>query len=334
MLSHIRTYKRKIKQVIFETEKYGFFRLLIVLNGLSFSKLLVYVLKRNRNVYKNVDYKYIVESQSEFTSVVMPFSEKIKKLQNEYLKANGYIMKKKMDIGLCEVCNKTSIFNIDEIEDKEGNVNWRETLRCGYCGLNNRERMMWKKIVDLQIKREARVYVSERLTPFYLYLKHIFPQCIGSEYFPNICNGERNNAGILNEDIMNLSFEDELFDLVICRDVLEHVHDYRKALSEMCRVLKNDGILVVSVPLKLESYNDEVRTIYENGIRRYVMEPEIHGNPIDCGGSLVYTIPGWEMIDYMKYLFKTINCEFVFSIEKGYFADSKGIPQYFLVARK
>lgn len=52
----------------------------------------------------------------------------------------------------------------------------------------------------------------------------------------------------LAADIKSLPFEDDAFDLVICSEVLEHVLDHRAAVSEVVRVLKRGGTLVVSVP--------------------------------------------------------------------------------------
>jgi ubiquinone/menaquinone biosynthesis C-methylase UbiE len=46
----------------------------------------------------------------------------------------------------------------------------------------------------------------------------------------------------------NLPFEDASFDKVLCLDTLEHVEDARAAISEIHRVLKTDGLLVLSVP--------------------------------------------------------------------------------------
>jgi SAM-dependent methyltransferase len=45
-----------------------------------------------------------------------------------------------------------------------------------------------------------------------------------------------------------LPFRDRSFDLVICSEVLEHIEDHRTAVTELVRVLKNGGELVVSVP--------------------------------------------------------------------------------------
>ncbi len=49
-------------------------------------------------------------------------------------------------------------------------------------------------------------------------------------------------------DITRLPFSDESFDLVICSEVLEHIPDDRKALTELARVLKTGRPIVVSVP--------------------------------------------------------------------------------------
>ncbi|MBW2142822.1 MAG: class I SAM-dependent methyltransferase [Deltaproteobacteria bacterium] len=49
-------------------------------------------------------------------------------------------------------------------------------------------------------------------------------------------------------DIRCLPFEDNYFDLVICSEVLEHIDDHERAVSELSRVLKPGKDLVVSVP--------------------------------------------------------------------------------------
>ncbi len=49
-------------------------------------------------------------------------------------------------------------------------------------------------------------------------------------------------------DITRLPFADHRFDVVLCSEVLEHIHDHHRAIAEMVRVLKRGGQLVVSVP--------------------------------------------------------------------------------------
>lgn len=46
----------------------------------------------------------------------------------------------------------------------------------------------------------------------------------------------------------NLPFEDETFDVVYSSHVLEHVNDEGKTLSEINRVLKKSGVLIIGMP--------------------------------------------------------------------------------------
>lgn len=60
------------------------------------------------------------------------------------------------------------------------------------------------------------------------------------------------NAKIM--DVRNLEFLDEFFDIIIMSEVLEHIEDGDKALSELTRVLKKDGIFLLTAPY-LSTYN-------------------------------------------------------------------------------
>ena len=54
--------------------------------------------------------------------------------------------------------------------------------------------------------------------------------------------------GTLVADINCMPFRDDFFDLVICSEVLEHIHEHEEAIYEIIRVLKPGKDLVVSVP--------------------------------------------------------------------------------------
>jgi ubiquinone/menaquinone biosynthesis C-methylase UbiE len=49
-------------------------------------------------------------------------------------------------------------------------------------------------------------------------------------------------------DITNMPFCDDSFDIVICSEVLEHIPDDAKAMSELIRILKPGKTLAISVP--------------------------------------------------------------------------------------
>jgi len=54
--------------------------------------------------------------------------------------------------------------------------------------------------------------------------------------------------GTYAADITDLPFRDQSFDFVICSEVLEHIPEDHKAVSEIIRVLKDGHFMAVSVP--------------------------------------------------------------------------------------
>jgi SAM-dependent methyltransferase len=75
---------------------------------------------------------------------------------------------------------------------------------------------------------------------------------------------------IINGSILELPFEDKSFDLVCAFDVIEHVEDDIKGVSELKRVCKSDSWVIVSVPafMFLWSHHD----VINHHFRRYTMQ--------------------------------------------------------------
>ena len=51
-------------------------------------------------------------------------------------------------------------------------------------------------------------------------------------------------------NITEINVKANKYDLIICYHVLEHVVDDNKAISELYRVLKNDGVCLIQTPFK------------------------------------------------------------------------------------
>lgn len=68
-------------------------------------------------------------------------------------------------------------------------------------------------------------------------------------------------------DLMKLPYRDGSFDFVSGLDVIEHIKDDIYAISEMSRILKKNGILIISVPHRMKYYTDQDRLI--GHYRRY-----------------------------------------------------------------
>lgn len=50
------------------------------------------------------------------------------------------------------------------------------------------------------------------------------------------------------QDITNMKFRDNFFDAIVCTEVIEHIEHPEKAIEEMRRVLKPNGMLIISFP--------------------------------------------------------------------------------------
>lgn len=58
------------------------------------------------------------------------------------------------------------------------------------------------------------------------------------------------NKNVILGDAGDLPFPNSCFDRVVCSEVLEHINDDNKVISEIHRVLKNKGFALISVPNK------------------------------------------------------------------------------------
>jgi ubiquinone/menaquinone biosynthesis C-methylase UbiE len=63
-----------------------------------------------------------------------------------------------------------------------------------------------------------------------------------------IPNAHPDNCLVMKADIRKLPFAAASFDCVICSEVLEHIPEHHAALKELVRVLKPQGVIVISVP--------------------------------------------------------------------------------------
>lgn len=85
-----------------------------------------------------------------------------------------------------------------------------------------------------------------------MYVEHLTPHAgmvAGLEYdFERAQEAHQRSQHILNAAGENLPFTIETFDLILSHEVLEHVQDDRAAVSEMARVLRPGGRMVIFVP--------------------------------------------------------------------------------------
>lgn len=182
----------------------------------------------------------------------------------------------------------------------------------------------------------SKVYLTEAVTPLYRFIDHYFKtnNITGSEYLSDTLEPGTVVNGIRHEDLCQLSFEQNKFDLVICLEVLEHIYDYSQAIDQLYRVTNSGGKLILSVPftpLNKENttrcyYNDKNELIHE-------LKPEYHGDPVgDNKGILCYRYYGWQLIDELKQVgFKKAE---LISVWSGYYGIIGGPDISFVLCEK
>jgi SAM-dependent methyltransferase len=74
----------------------------------------------------------------------------------------------------------------------------------------------------------------------------------------------------LRGDLTRLPYRDKSFDFVSALDVLEHIKHDQLAISEMSRILKEEGILFITVPHRMKYYTHQDRII--GHYRRYEID--------------------------------------------------------------
>ena len=245
--------------------------------------------------------------------------------------------------GWCEVCERPSAFRVDKLwggKPLEGwawQPNWRERCVCVGCHLNTRQRVIAARVRDhvrAHASRPMEVYLTEQVTPIYRWLARSVPgaRWIGSEYLgPTVAGGSSDAAGIRHEDVERLSFADASFDLVVSNDVLEHVDEPEQALSEILRVLRPGGCLLLTVPFHTDLEESRRRAkVTGSGIVHYL--PEVyHGNPVSSDGSLVFTDFGWQFLDRMRALgYADVALHLYWDESRGYY----GVGEHYIKAIK
>lgn len=238
--------------------------------------------------------------------------------------------------GYCKFCDESVSFNVDWLYSNLLVPNYRERMICSICGLNNRQRFIASLLkIELEGTANKKVYIYEQVTKFYknIYLnfskKH---EIIGSEYLGFEKNKGELVNGIRHEDALDLSFEDSSLDIIISQDVLEHVPNYVQAIRESYRVLKEKGILLISVPFDFNKDITEQRAKIDNNELVHLLPEVYHGNPIDENGSLVFFDYGWDLLEQFKHNgFKNI---FLVSYWNYFYGHIGGSDQFIFIAIK
>ncbi len=217
--------------------------------------------------------------------------------------------------GVCTICGKLTLFIFT-------NRNLRESGKCLRCKSSNRQRQMMSIFIDTvaevtglqstdcdslmnthanntQLKK-LKIYNTETVGALHNQLSKL-PNYQASEYFGYKYKSGDIVHGVIHQDLMATSFDDESFDIILSSDVFEHVPDPYKGFSEVFRILRPGGRHIFTVPFYSDRFHDEVRAIVDaDGSIENLMPPMYHRDPIRPEGIIVYVIFSWEMLDKLR----------------------------------
>ena len=120
-----------------------------------------------------------------------------------------------------------------------------ENVFCPNCMSKSRERLI-KVAIDnfLDVENKELLHFSPEKKVF-KYLKNkarVTTADISPAFYKNI------DPSIRFADATKLEFDDNSFDVVIANHILEHIPDDLKAMKEIYRVLKDNGVAILQVP--------------------------------------------------------------------------------------
>ena len=186
----------------------------------------------------------------------------------------------------CNLCEKNSnkFLPIGIRDDffEQNNViggGYRENARCPKCRSIDRNRWVYKILKDY-----TDIFIESccvlHFAPELIIAKKI-KENYRCDYYPADLNFRPN---VHRVDVTNIPYKDEMFDYVIINHVLEHVLDEKKAISELKRVLKPNGKIVMSFPIALNRLtfsNDEIVT-EEDRLKNYGQADHVRLYGRDC----------------------------------------------------
>ncbi len=115
---------------------------------------------------------------------------------------------------------------------------------CPKCLSLERHRLLW-----LFFKDKTDLFTAEKK------LLHIAPEQPFLERFKRMKNLDYTTGDLVSPiadvkmDILDIPFDENTFDVVICNHVLEHVESDIKAMKEVLRILKPGGWAILQVPI-------------------------------------------------------------------------------------
>jgi SAM-dependent methyltransferase len=130
-------------------------------------------------------------------------------------------------------------------------------------------------VPDIALKH---VYEMSSRGPLFEFLKSHCRYLTVSEYFDGVLPGAFKD-GVQCQDVHQLTYPDECFNICTSTEVFEHVADDLKGFAEIHRVLRPGSLFIFTVPLS-NSATTVQRAELVDGEIRHLLPPEYHSDLI------------------------------------------------------
>lgn len=248
--------------------------------------------------------------------------------------AEGYIRTQVAVDGYCHLCEHRASFTVNGGPDfGPGHPNLREGLVCP-CGGKNRDRLMMLASRDRLATAKDIVFFGALSGWARWARKAHGDRILFCEYFGDrVAPGESvpvEDLTVRNEDMTRMTLADASTDLILHQDVLEHIPDYRAALSDTLRVLRPGATTIFTAPFFHLLDQTFVRaSLDEAGTVVHHAEPELHGDPLVPEGILAFYNFGWSLIDDMREVgFEDVRLTLCYRPDLGIVSTGCPLPEW------
>ena len=156
----------------------------------------------------------------------------------------------------CPICAYHGPF-----KDKKNRLN----AKCPKCGENERARLQYIVVHQL----------FDQYENLDAHILHIAPELAIQKYFKskfkNYTSADKFRTNVdIQFDVIDIPFPDESFDIVFASHILLYPTDDVKAIAEMRRILKPNGIAIIPMPIfaekTVDDYSGNARWIHQSGM--------------------------------------------------------------------
>lgn len=164
------------------------------------------------------------------------------------------------NLNVCPICGNASNdyysigHDIPVLTERQVVGAGKRNQGCRGCNSSDRERLIYT-----YLKNKLRIFKNKGLKILHFAPEPNISRILSTTGFEKYICGDLFTDGytypvyVQNMNVLDIPFDDNSFDLIICNHLLEHVPDDIAAMKELHRVLKPNGKAILQVPFSKNS---------------------------------------------------------------------------------